>query len=185
MKRQVLFIHGGGGQEAYEEDEKLAADLRDVLGDAYAVRYPKMPVNHEYEAWREQIARELAALGWDVVLVGHSLGASILLKYLSEEELEKPVAGIFLIAPPYWGLTIGKSASTRCKTALRRSSLASCRCSSTIAAMTRWCRLHTSSCIQRGSIRQPLARSMAADINSTTTCLKSPGTSKGCKGGIP
>ena len=103
MKRQVLFIHGGGGQEAYEEDEKLAADLRDVLGDAYAVRYPKMPDNHEYEAWREQIARELAALGWDVVLVGHSLGASILLKYLSEAELEKPVAGIFLIAPPYWG----------------------------------------------------------------------------------
>ena len=103
MKRQVLFVHGGGGQEAYEEDEKLAANLQDVLGDAYAVRYPKMPDSHEYEAWREQIARELAALGWEVVLVGHSLGASILLKYLSEEELEKPVAGIFLIAPPYWG----------------------------------------------------------------------------------
>jgi predicted alpha/beta hydrolase family esterase len=25
------------------------------------------------------------------------------LKYLSEEKVEKPVAGIFLIAPPYWG----------------------------------------------------------------------------------
>ncbi len=103
MKRQVLFIHGGGGQEAYEEDEKLAANLQDVLGDAYAVRYPKMPHSVEYEAWKEQVARELAALGGEVVLVGHSLGASILLKYLSEEGLKKPVAGIFLIAPPYWG----------------------------------------------------------------------------------
>jgi predicted alpha/beta hydrolase family esterase len=38
-----------------------------------------------------------------VILVGHSLGASMLLKYLSEENVKKPVAGMFLIAPPYWG----------------------------------------------------------------------------------
>jgi predicted alpha/beta hydrolase family esterase len=102
VKSNVLLIHGAG-QEAYEEDEKLAASLRDVLGDAYAVRYPEMPDNPEYEAWKERIAGELAALDGEVILVGHSFGASILLKYLSEEELEKPVAGIFLIAPPYWG----------------------------------------------------------------------------------
>jgi predicted alpha/beta hydrolase family esterase len=104
MKRQVLLIHGGG-QGAYEEDKKLAANLRDVLGAAYYVRYPEMPDadSPEYEAWKEQIARELAALDGEVILVGHSLGGSILLKYLSEEEVEKPVAGIFLIAPPYWG----------------------------------------------------------------------------------
>jgi predicted alpha/beta hydrolase family esterase len=102
VKRNVLLIHGAG-QEAYEEDEKLAASLRDVLGDAYAVRYPKMPDSPEYEAWKEQIARELAALDGEVILVGHSFGASILLKYLSEEKLERPVAGIFLIAAPYWG----------------------------------------------------------------------------------
>jgi len=46
---------------------------------------------------------ELSALDGEVILVGHSLGASILLKYLSEEKVEKPVAGIFLVAPPYWG----------------------------------------------------------------------------------
>ena len=56
-----------------------------------------------YEAWKYQIARELVALDDEVILVGHSLGASILLKYLSEEKVEKPVAGLFLIAPPYWG----------------------------------------------------------------------------------
>jgi predicted alpha/beta hydrolase family esterase len=104
VKRHVLLVHGGG-QGAYEEDKKLAENLQDVLGPAYAVRYPEMPDadNPSYEAWKEQIAKELAALDAEVILVGHSLGGSILLKYLSEEELEKPVAGIFLIAPPFWG----------------------------------------------------------------------------------
>ena len=104
MKKQVLFVHGGG-EGAYEEDKKLAASLRDALGTAYDVRYPKMPDENrpEYEAWKHQIAEELAGLDSEVILVGHSLGASILLKYLSEEKTEKPVAGIFLVAPPYWG----------------------------------------------------------------------------------
>ena len=89
-----------------EEDKKLAANLRDVLGAAYDVRCPKMPDEDrpEYGAWRDRIARELAAPDGEVILVGHSLGASFLLKYLSEEKVEKPVAGMFLIAAPYWGV---------------------------------------------------------------------------------
>ncbi len=104
MKRSVLIIHGGG-QEAYEEDKKLAANLQDVLGAAYALHYPEMPDvdSPSYEAWKGQIAKYLAALDSEVFLVGHSLGGSILLKYLSEEEVELPVAGIFLVAAPYWG----------------------------------------------------------------------------------
>ncbi len=38
MKKPVLVVHGGG-QGAYEEDEKLAASLRNALGDAYDVRH--------------------------------------------------------------------------------------------------------------------------------------------------
>ncbi len=104
MKRQVVFIHGGG-QEAFEEDKKLATNLQDVLGADYDVRYPEMPDadSPEYEAWKGRIEKELAALDGEGILVGHSLGGSILLKYLSEENVEKPVAGLFLIAAPYWG----------------------------------------------------------------------------------
>ncbi len=104
MKKQVLFIHGGG-EGAYEEDKKMVASLRDALGIAYDVRHPNMPDEDspEYEAWKNQIAEELTTLDGEVILVGHSLGASILLKYLSEERVEKSVAGIFLVAPPYWG----------------------------------------------------------------------------------
>lgn len=102
MNRQVLFVHGGA---VYEQDRKLAASLSDALGAAYEVRYPEMPNADapEYGAWRDCIAEELSALGGGVILVGHSLGASVLLKYLSEENAEGPVAGLFLVAAPFWG----------------------------------------------------------------------------------
>ena len=104
LKRHVLFVHGGG-EGAHEADEKLAASLRDALGSEYDVRSPKMPDEDrpEYEPWKDEIARELAAMDGEAILVGHSLGASVLLKYLSEGEVEKPVAGLFLVAAPYWG----------------------------------------------------------------------------------
>jgi predicted alpha/beta hydrolase family esterase len=104
MRKRVLFIHGGG-EGAYEEDRKLALSLQDALGTAYDVQVPKMPDEDRpvYEAWKERITKELDALEGEVILVGHSLGASVMLKYLSEEEVEKPVAGLFLVASPYWG----------------------------------------------------------------------------------
>lgn len=105
MRKRVLFIHGGG-EGAYEEDRNLALSLQDALGAAYDVQVPKMPNEDrpEYEAWKERITKELDALGGEVILVGHSLGASVLLKYLSEEEVEKHVVGLFLVATPYWGV---------------------------------------------------------------------------------
>jgi predicted alpha/beta hydrolase family esterase len=104
MKKQILFIQGGG-EGAHEEDRKLAASLQDALGGEYEVVYPKMPEQESlgYEAWKAQISKELAALEGPVILVAHSVGSSILLRYISEEGIEKPLAGIFLIAAPYWG----------------------------------------------------------------------------------
>ena len=105
MKRQLLFVHGGG-EGAYEEDRKMAASLRDALGSGYEVRCPKMPEEDspQYTAWRDRIASELDELDGEVFLVGHSLGASILLKYISEEKTVTPIAGMFLVAPPYWSV---------------------------------------------------------------------------------
>ena len=104
MKKQVLFIQGAG-QEAYKEDEKLVVNLRDTLGTRYEVTYPRMPNDDSfgYEAWKKKIGEELSTMKGDTtILVGHSFGASVLLKYLSEEEVAKPIAGLFLIATPYW-----------------------------------------------------------------------------------
>ena len=70
----------------------------------YHISYPRMPETApDYGSWRARIARALAALDGPVILVGHSLGGSVLLKYVSEEAFRKPFAGLFLIAAPFWG----------------------------------------------------------------------------------
>lgn len=104
MKHYVLFIHGAG-EGAYEEDGLLVASLQNALGPAYDVHYPNMPTEDSaaYEDWKAPIETELATLDREVILMGHSVGGSVLLKYLSEEQVEKPIAGLFLIAAPYWG----------------------------------------------------------------------------------
>lgn len=104
MKKTVLFIQGAGAG-AYEEDGLLVASLQNALGSAYEVRYPKMvnEDNPEYPDWKAQIAEELADLDDEVILVGHSVGGSVLVKYLSEGQVDKLIAGLFLLAAPYWG----------------------------------------------------------------------------------
>jgi uncharacterized protein len=101
--RQVLFVHGAGG-EAFEEDAALVRSLRGALGPDFGVEYPEMPAADapEFEKWRGHISHELSAVDGGVILVGHSLGASVLLKFLSEERVEKSIAGVFLLATPYW-----------------------------------------------------------------------------------
>ena len=105
MTKPILFIHGGGGEGAYAEDGVLAASLQKALGSAYEVRYPKMSLEESagYSDWKAQIATELSSLDDGAILVAHSVGGSILLKYLSEEQVEQPIAGLFLLATPYFG----------------------------------------------------------------------------------
>jgi len=103
MKRQVLFIHGGG-IGGFEEDQKLATSLRKVLGTAYEVHYPQMPADESKPdfGWLQKIDSEVSVSSIDLILVGHSLGASLLLKYLSENEHGRKITGVFLIATPFW-----------------------------------------------------------------------------------
>ena len=104
MKKPVLFIHGAG-EGAFEEDGLLVASLQKALGLAYEVHYPKMPEDDSatYADWKTRIERELATLHNEVILVGHSVGSSVLLKYLSEQKGDKPIHSVFLLATPYWG----------------------------------------------------------------------------------
>ena len=85
MSTQALFIQGAG-QGAHAADEKLVASLGQLLGPEFDIHYPVMPHEDDadYEIWRVQIASELAAMHDPVLLLGHSVGASMLLKYLSE-----------------------------------------------------------------------------------------------------
>jgi hypothetical protein len=103
MRRQVLFVQGGG-KGAYDADARLAASLESKLGADYQVRYPRMPDEDEpdFAAWKACIAQELAAMGEGALVVGHSIGASVVIRVLAESEAERGLAGVFLIAAPFW-----------------------------------------------------------------------------------
>lgn len=103
MAGQVLFVQGGG-DGAYEDDAKLVASLRGRLGADYVVRYPKMPneADPDYESWKNAIAGELAAMGGGAVLIGHSIGASVVIRAVVDGSFEQSLAGVFLLAAPFW-----------------------------------------------------------------------------------
>lgn len=103
MKKHILFIQGGGGEEDHATDAKLVVSLQDILGEVYVVHYPLLLNESEPDFGRlKQIGKEISLIKGEIILVGHSLGASMLLKYLSEIPIQKKIAGIFLIATPFW-----------------------------------------------------------------------------------
>ncbi|QHT66229.1 alpha/beta hydrolase [Rhodocytophaga rosea] len=103
MNKHVLFIFGGGGKEDYAADATLVASLQEGLGEAYLVHYPFLPHEQTKDFGRKkQIGRHISYIKGEIMLVGHSLGASMLLKYLSETRIRKRIAGLFLISTPFW-----------------------------------------------------------------------------------
>ena len=42
-------------------------------------------------------------MGDNPLVVGHSFGGSVLLKYLAEDTYQEPIAALFLVATPFWG----------------------------------------------------------------------------------
>jgi uncharacterized protein len=99
----VLFIQGGG-TGAYDEDRALADSLGRALGAGWELHYPPMPdeENCPYPAWRDEIDARLASIKSPVALVGHSIGGSVLLKYLCDRPAP-PLIGLFVVAAPCWG----------------------------------------------------------------------------------
>jgi len=103
MDKLIIFIQGGG-EDGYTTDAKLTASLRTALGETYDVRYPQMHTDETLSdfGWFEQIGKQISGINGEVILMGHSLGASMLLKFLSENEISKKINGVFLISTPFW-----------------------------------------------------------------------------------
>ena len=58
----------------------------------------------EFDAWSEAIAREIVRLNEGAVLVGHSIGGTILIHTVARQpRLLKGIAAIGLIAAPFIG----------------------------------------------------------------------------------
>lgn len=101
---QVLFIQGAGATTHAEWDRKLVASLEREL-PTVRVRYPLMPTpdDPQYAAWSEMIHAELAKLDEGDVLVGHSIGGTMLIHALAEQAPAFQPGGLFLIAAPFIG----------------------------------------------------------------------------------
>ena len=58
MKKQVLFIEGGGAGAHDEWDNKLVDSLRRELGPGHDVRHPRMPneADPSYSTWKTALS---------------------------------------------------------------------------------------------------------------------------------
>jgi pimeloyl-ACP methyl ester carboxylesterase len=105
-RRQVLFIQGGGAGTHDKWDDKLADSLLRELGDAYEIRYPRMPAEDDpsYAAWGPAISEATATLKDGATVVGHSVGGTLLIHTLAERPPDRSLAAIVLIAAPFVGI---------------------------------------------------------------------------------
>ena len=102
----MLFIQGGGADTHDEWDDKLVDSLRRELGDGYDIRYPRMPAEDDpsFAAWGPAISDAIAALQEGAIVVGHSVGGTLLIHTLSERPPDAILAAIVLLAAPFVGV---------------------------------------------------------------------------------
>lgn len=103
--REILFIQGGGADVHDAWDDKLVESLRRALGPGYEVRYPRMPAEDEpsLARWAPAIGKEIAALADGGIVIGHSIGGTILMAALGRKPPERRLAAILLVSAPFVG----------------------------------------------------------------------------------
>lgn len=102
----VLFIPCAGPQGDGEGSDFLSAYLRRQLEPEFRMILPEMPDPEDphYKPWKKTLEMALRECQRETIIVGHSLGASVALKYLSEKPPLKTVSALFLVSAVYWGL---------------------------------------------------------------------------------
>ena len=102
---QILFVQGAGEDVHEQWDNKLVESLRRELGPGYEIRYPVMPneADPKLATWRVALEAEMAALDNGAIVVGHSVGGTILIHVLAERNPPVVLGAIALIAVPFIG----------------------------------------------------------------------------------
>lgn len=117
--QQVFVIHGGNAFDRYDDFlkdlkakevtlEGLTAkdwktELTRNLGEDYQVLNPRMPnaQNAKYSEWKIYFEKLVSLMKDEVILVGHSLGAVFLTKFLSENRISNHIRATLLISAPF------------------------------------------------------------------------------------
>ena len=102
---EILFIPSAGPQTEDQGSTGLIRYLKKSLEKDFILDFPQMPdpENPRYFRWKEVLDKKMNSGESKILLVGHSLGGSVLLKYISEEKFTRKIAGLFLVAAPFWG----------------------------------------------------------------------------------
>jgi predicted alpha/beta hydrolase family esterase len=117
-RKQIVIIRGG---ETFENTDDFYEYLRTVkirnsehqrnwrdwiiwaLSEHHDVVAPLMPAkqNADYYAWKIWFERYMSEIvsGDTVTIIGHSLGATFILKYLTENNLPKTIDQLHLVVP--------------------------------------------------------------------------------------
>jgi hypothetical protein len=115
---QVLFIHGGMTFKSHKDYlhylKTKQVDIAKLpmwfneyltkkLGKAFHIIRPRMPLsdNAKYQEWKIMFERYIPQLKNNMILIGVSLGAIFLAKYLSEHKVPKKILSVYLICPPF------------------------------------------------------------------------------------
>ena len=118
--RQVLFVQGGGEGVHDQWDNQLVDSLRRELGPDYEIRYPEMPneADPKYAIWKLALEKEFAALEPGAIVIGHSVGGTILIHAIAERTPRTDLGAICLIAAPFIGPGGWESADMEARTDL-------------------------------------------------------------------
>jgi len=106
LKKNVIIIHGAGPKHYRSLDDGSGdwqAKLPQDLGEEYKIIAPQMPSpkNPSFEEWKILLDKNIARISGDIIFVGHSLGGSFLLKYLSQNPITHRILGLCLVATPF------------------------------------------------------------------------------------
>ena len=120
MKKQAIVIHGGDTFNTYERyinflrsfpatkeyfrpRKDWKSFLPENLGAGWDVLCPVMPnkTNARFAEWKIWFEKIFPFIEGEVTLIGHSLGAMFLAKYLAENDFPKKITGLFLVAAPH------------------------------------------------------------------------------------
>ena len=105
MAKRVLFVQGGGKDVHAMWDRALVESLRRGLGTGYTVHYPRMPDEGDphFATWKAALQQEFASLHDGDILVGHSIGATILLYTVVVAPPAVIPGALILLSAPFIG----------------------------------------------------------------------------------